>query len=257
MSRFDLTGKVAIVTGGGVGIGHAIALEFARVGADVVIASRKFPNLEKTADEISSLGRRSLAIATDVRMPEQVDNMVSRTIDEFGRIDILVNNAGATFLCPVEKMSPNAWDTIIAINLKGTFLCSAAVGKVMIQQKRGKIINLSSIVALDGAPGMAHYGAAKAGIINFTKSLAVEWAKYNIYVNAIAPGLIETEGGKTQMEFTPEVERERLKHVPLGRYGQPEEIADTAIFLASDASSFLTGETIVVRGGPNPLLSLA
>jgi NAD(P)-dependent dehydrogenase (short-subunit alcohol dehydrogenase family) len=256
MSKFDLTDRVAIVTGGGVGIGRAIALEFARMGAHVVVASRKLPNLEKTAGEIKSLGRCSLAITTDVRVPEQVDNMVNQTMDEFGQIDILVNNAGASFVCPVEKLSPNGWDTIVAINLNGTFLCSVAVGKVMIQQKRGKIINLSSIVGLEGAPGMAPYGAAKAGIINFTKSLAVEWAKYNIYVNAIAPGLIETEGGKTQMQLTPEMERKNIERVPLRRYGQTQEIADAAIFLASDASSFLTGETIVVRGGPNPLLSL-
>ena len=250
MSYSDLTGKVAIVTGGGMGIGRAIALELAQAGVGVVVGSRKLANLEKVAQEIKSLGGRSLAMATDVRIPEQVDNMVKQTMGEFGQLDLLVNNAGASFLCPMENMTPNGWDTIININLKGTFLCSKAVGDVMIQQKRGNIINIASVAGIDGSPGMIHYGAAKAGIINLTKSLAMEWAKYNIRVNAIAPGLIETEGVKVQMSLDSEELKEKFKLLPLGRYGQPEEIAHTVLFLASEASSFVTGETIVVNGGP-------
>ncbi len=248
MSQFDLTNKVAIITGGGTGIGRGIALEFAKAGTDVVVGSRKQANLDSVAEEIKALGRQSLAIATDVRIPEQVDNLVKQTVDRFGRIDILVNNAGASFMCPVEQMTPNGWDTIININLKGTFLCCRAAGKVMIQQKNGNIINIASVAGVDGSPRMAHYGAAKAGIINFTKSLAVEWAQHNINVNCIAPGLIETEGAKTQMELSPEVLAERMKAVPLERMGRTEDIAYTAIFLASEASRFLTGETIIVRG---------
>jgi NAD(P)-dependent dehydrogenase (short-subunit alcohol dehydrogenase family) len=250
MSIFDLTDKVAIITGGGTGIGRAIATEFARAGADSTIASRNLDNLEKVADEVKSMGRRCLPIATDVRIPEQVDNMVQKTVDEFGRIDIMVNNAGASFLCPVEDMSPNGWDAIININLKGTFLCSKAAGKVMIQQEAGKIINITSVAGIDGSPLMSHYGAAKAGVVDFTKSLAMEWAKHNIMVNAIAPGLIETEGVKVQMELDPEGVKETLERVPLGRYGQPEEIAYVVVFLASEASSFITGETLVAKGGP-------
>lgn len=250
MSKFDLTDKVAIITGGGTGIGRAIALEFARAGANSTIASRNLGNLEKVAEEVKSMGKRCLAIATDIRIPEQVDKMVQQTVNEFGRVDIMVNNAGASFMCPVDDLSPNGWDAIVNINLKGTFLCSKAAGKVMIQQKAGKIINITSVAGIDGSPLMAHYGAAKAGVVDFTKSLAIEWAKHNITVNAIAPGLIETEGVKAQMELDPDGVKEILERVPLGRYGQPEEIAYAAIFLASEASSFITGETLVVRGGP-------
>lgn len=160
-----------------------------------------------------------------------------------------MNNAGVGFLCPVEDMSPGAWDAVVGIDLRGVFLCSRAVGKVMIQQKKGKIINISSISGVYGSPGMAHYGAAKAGVINFTKSLAGEWAKHNINVNCIAPGPIMTEGYQDVRESG------GMGDLPPGRnsfnrWGRPEEIAYPAIFLASEASSFMTGETIVVDGGP-------
>lgn len=248
-SVFELKDKVAIVTGGGTGIGRGIAVEFAKVGADVVVASRKLENLEKVAGEVRALGRRSLAIVTDVRKPEDVDNMVQKTMDEFGRIDILVNNAGASFNCPLEDMTPGGWDAIVGIDLRGVFLCSRAVGKVMIEQKKGKIINISSTAGVHGSPMMAHYGAAKAGVINFTTSLAGEWAKHNIHVNCIAPGPILTEGYQGVRsagglgDLPPGVNA-------LNRWGQPEEIAYAAIFLASEASSFVVGETIIVNGGP-------
>ena len=251
-SPFDLKDKVAIVTGGGTGIGRSIAIEFARVGADVVVASRNLENLEKVAAEIKSLGRRALAIATDVRKPEDVDAMVKRTLEEFSRVDILVNNAGAGFNCLPEDMSPGAWDVIMNIDLRGVFLCSRAAGKVMIQQKKGKIINISSIAGVYGSPMMAHYGAAKAGVINFTKSLAGAWAKHNINVNCIAPGPILTEGYQIVRDAG------GLGDLPpggnsLNRWGRPEEIAYATIFLASEASSFVTGETICVDGGQTRL----
>ena len=248
MSQFDLTDKVAIVTGGATGIGRGIALEFAKAGADVVVASRKLPNLEKVVAEIEALGRRSLAVTTDVRIPEQVDNMVKQTVAKFGRIDILVNNAGASFTCPVVDMTPNGWDAIIGINLKGPFLCSRAAAKVMIEQKGGKIINIASVAGINGSPGMAHYGAAKAGLINLTKTLALEWAKHNIYFNCISPGLIMTEGAYAALGLADEAES--VNRIPLGRAGKTEEIGYAVIFLASEASSFLTGETIAVQGGP-------
>ena len=250
MSVFDLSDNVAIVTGGGTGIGRGIALEFARAGVDVVVASRKQDNLDRVAEEIEGLGRQSLAIATDVRSPEQVDNLVRQTVARFGRVDILVNDAGANFACPVEEMTPNGWDTIIAINLKGPFLCCQAVGKVMIEQRSGKIINISSTAGFSGSKGMAHYGAAKAGVINFTRSLALEWAQYHINVNSIAPGPIETEGDQAVRQLTPEEKEAQIKSIPVGRNGRPEDIAYAAIYLASEASSFMTGETIVVDGGP-------
>jgi len=247
-SPFDLKDKVAIVTGGGTGIGRGIAIEFARAGADVVVASRKLENLEKVAAEIKSLGRQTLAIATDVRKPEDVDSMVQKTMEQFGRIDILVNNAGASFRCPLEDMSAGGWDAVIGIDLKGVFLCSKAAGKVMIQQKKGKIINISSIAGVYGSPMMVHYGAAKAGVINLTTSLASEWAKHNILVNCIAPGPIITEGYQGVRTAG------GIGDLPpgsnaLNRWGEPEEIAYAAIFLASEASSFVTGETICVDGG--------
>lgn len=251
MSQFELTDKVAIITGGGTGIGQAIALEFVKAGANVVIASRKQSNLDSTVEKIKALGKNTLAIATDIRVPEQVDDLIKQTVDKFGRVDIMVNNAGASFMSPVEEMTPNGWDTIININLKGTFLCCRAAGKVMIEQKSGKIINVASTAGVNGSPRMAHYGAAKAGVINFTKSLATEWAPYNINVNCITPGLIETEGVKTQMNLDPQAIEEQKKLPLLRRPGQPEDIAFTAIFLASEASKFLTGENIIVRGSQN------
>ncbi len=253
MLQLDLTNKVAIITGARGGIGKGIALEFANAGANVVVCDRIIDDgkLEGVVKEIRALGRRSLGVATDVRIPEQVDNLVKQTVDSLGRIDILVNNAGASFPCPVEEMSPNGWDTIINVNLKGPFLCCKAVGKVMIQQKKGKIINMASVSGLNGSPGTAHYGAAKAGLISFTKSLAVEWGQYNINVNAIAPGLISTEGSRAAMEFTPEVIEQRIKKIPRGRIGLPEDIAHMALFLASEASDFVTGAIVVVSGGDN------
>ena len=250
MVQFELSNNVAIVTGARGGIGRVIALELAKAGADIVVCDRIVDDgrLEGVGKEIKSLGRHSLAVATDVRIPEQVDNLVKQTVDRFGKIDILVNNAGANFRCLVEDMTPNGWDTIINTNLKGTFLCSQAVGKVMIQQKKGKIINIASISGIDGSVRGAHYGASKAAIINFTKSLAMEWAQYNINVNAIAPGRIETEWLKANTD--PEVLEELIKAIPLKRLGQPEDVAYTVLFLTSEASSYITGETIVVRGGP-------
>jgi 3-oxoacyl-[acyl-carrier protein] reductase len=248
MSQFDISNKVAIITGGGTGIGRTMAIEFAKAGAKVIVASRKEANLKSVAEEITASGGQALAMAADIRVPEQVNHLVEQTIDKLGRIDVLVNNAGASFLCPVEDMTPNGWDTIININLKGTFLCSRAVGRVMIQQKGGRIINIASTAGIKGSPGMAHYGAAKAAIINFTQSLAKEWAQHNINVNCIAPGLIETEGVKAQMHLTPEVIEGQKKKALLDHPGRTEDIAYMAMFLSSDASRFITGELFVVRG---------
>jgi len=247
-SIFDLKDRVAIITGGGTGIGRGIALEFAKAGAEVIVASRNLENLEKVAKEIKYLGRRSLAVGTDVRKPEDVENMVQRTMEAFGKIDILVNNHGAGFNCPVEDLSPGGWDAIVGINLKGVFLCSKAVGKVMIQQQKGKIIHIASTAGLYGSPTLAHYGAAKAGVINFTRSLAQEWGKYNINVNCIAPGPVVTEGYMEVLKAIGITEPPPLQNA-LRRWGQPEEIAYAAIFLASEASNYMTGETICVDGG--------
>jgi len=245
-----LQDQVAIVTGGGTGIGRVIAREMAKVGAHIVVASRNPEHVNPAAEEIQQLGRQGLAVIVDVRVPEQVDAMVEAAMDKFGRIDILVNNHGALFQCAVEDLSPGGWNALIGINLTGVFLCSRAVGKVMIQQQRGKIVNIVSIAGLHGSPMTAPYGAAKAGVINFTKSLAMEWSKHNIYVNAVAPGPILTESGRDLLWASPELQEKVRQQVPLKRYGEPEEVANAVIFLASEASSYITGETLYVDGGP-------
>jgi len=247
-SVFELKNKIAIITGGGTGIGAAIAREFARAGAKVTLASRKVENLEKVAAEIKALKGEALVVQTDVRVPEQVNNMVKQTVDKWGRLDIIVNNAGAGFPVKVEELSPNGWDVILNIDLKGVFLGSVAAAKVMIPQKYGKIINVSSVAGLNGSPRMAHYGAAKAGVINLTRTCSVEWAPYNINVNCIAPGMIETEGVRAQQILTAPRAGEAAEEVRLHQPGRPEDIAYLALFLASDASQHITGETIPIRG---------
>jgi NAD(P)-dependent dehydrogenase (short-subunit alcohol dehydrogenase family) len=245
---FALQNKIAIITGGGTGIGAAIAKEFVKAGAKVTLASRKIENLEKTATEIESTGGEVLIIQTDVRVPDQVNNMVKQTVDKWGRLDIMVNNAGAGFPVKVEELSPNGWDAIINIDLKGVFLGSVEAAKVMISQKYGKIINISSEAGISGSPGMAHYGAAKAGVINLTRTCSVEWAPYNINVNCIAPGMIETEGVRAQQILTTPKVEESSEFIRLNQPGRPNDVAFLARFLASDASQHITGETIPIRG---------
>ncbi len=244
--------RVAIVTGGGIGIGREIALEFAKAGADVVVSSRNLANLEKAAEEIRALGRRSLAIAADVSVAEQVSNMVKQTIDKFGKIDILVNNSGTLRRSLIVDMSEEDWDYVMATNLKGCFLCTKAAAKYMIAQKYGKIINVSSIHGTRAdSPGICAYAASKAGIIQLTKSTALELGPYGVNVNCIAPGAVETV--LPIMTRTPEQaaewKKESRNRAVMGRIGQTQDIANLALFLASDDSSFICGETIVIDGG--------
>ncbi|MEE8556668.1 MAG: SDR family NAD(P)-dependent oxidoreductase, partial [Myxococcota bacterium] len=189
-SAFSVEDKVTIITGGGSGIGEYIARRFAEAGAPVILASRKLENLERVRDEIVKDGGKAIALACDVRKEEDVQRVVDTAVKEFGRLDVLVNNHGASFRCNILDMSQNGFSTVIAINLTGTFLFSKAAGIVMRDQKRGSIINISSTAGVHGSPAMAHYGAAKAGVINFTRSLADELAPHNIRVNCIAPGPI-------------------------------------------------------------------
>jgi len=247
---FSLSDKVALVTGGGTGIGKAISHALAQSGAHVAICSRKMEHLEPTAKGIEELGRGSLTVQCDVRKEDDVANAVQKTVEKFGRLDILVNNAGASFVCPVEDLSVNGWNAIFGINATGVFLFSKIAGREIKKQKGGSIINIASIAGRDGAPMMAPYGAAKAAVINFTKALAVEFAPHNIRVNCIAPGMIITEAVQKQMGITPESTKERFASLPLGRWGNPEEIAWPVVFLASEAASYMTGETICIDGGP-------
>jgi 3-oxoacyl-[acyl-carrier protein] reductase len=253
-SPFSLEGKTILVTGGGIGIGKSISLECARAGADIMLCSRRMEHLESTAKAIRELGKRALALTVDVRDPEQVHSVVQRTLDEFGTIDVLVNNHGASFRAPVENISLNGWSTVVSINLHGVFLFCQTVGKHMLERRQGVIVNIASMAGVRGSQMMSHYGAAKAAVINFTTTLAMEWAPYNIRVNCIAPGPIETEGYLEVLHRTnpnaDEVYRNVASRVALGRWGKVEEIAYPTIFLASEASSFMTGATIHIDGGP-------
>jgi NAD(P)-dependent dehydrogenase (short-subunit alcohol dehydrogenase family) len=252
-----LEGKKAIVTGGGTGIGKAIALEFAGAGADVVISSRNIQNIEKVRDEIKALGRRSLAIPMDVWFKKQVDNMVEKVIDEFGRIDILVNNAGTNRPTPVLDLTEDTWNLIFDTNLKGLFFCTQAVARHMVEQKSGKIINISSTASLGAnEPGQAAYAASKIGVNAFTKACAREFGPYGINVNAIAPGRILTPlvyASRTPEQVEKFIEVGKSTSV-LGRLGIVEEIAHLALFLASDDSVFITAEIIACNGGRTNLM---
>jgi 3-oxoacyl-[acyl-carrier protein] reductase len=252
-----LDGKIAMVTGGGTGLGKAMALEFAKAGADIIVCSRNIDNLNKVRDEIITLGRHSLAIATDVCVKEQVNNMVNQIMTEFSRVDILVNNAGTGRRAPILDLTEEVWDLILDTNIKGMFLCTQAIAKHMAKQKYGKIINISSTAALGAIePGQAAYATSKFGVVGFTKACAREFGPYGINVNAIAPGVILTPHVYTVM--TPEQIEQFIKNetsaTVLGRLGTPEDIAHLALFLASDEASFITGETIASNGGRKDLM---
>ncbi len=241
----SLEGQVAIVTGGGTGIGRAIALEFARAGADVVVASRRLPVLEKVSEEVKTLGKRSLAVQTDISQKTDVDNLTQRVMDEFGGIDILVNNAAILNKTSVLEISEDDWDKTFDVNLKGYYLCSQAVSKRMVERKKGNIVNIASDAAFRGG---SSYSISKAGVINLTRGLARELGSYNIRVNAIAPSYVRTEMSKA-LWSDPVAYKEALATIPLGRIAEPSDVASVALFLASDASRHITGETIVVDGG--------
>jgi len=245
-----LSGKVALVTGAGRGIGQAIALTFAEEGADVAVNALHLSSAEDTVKEIRKLGKRAIAIEADVAEVDDVDRMVDRALDELGKIDILVNNAGdRSENVPTVEQSIEKFDRTLSTHLRGTYLCCRRVGRWMISQKGGRILNISSVAGITGFPMRTAYGAAKAGIIHLTKVLAVEWAKHNINVNSIAPGYILTpriEAGVEEGKFDLEL---IIRRTPLGRLGEPDDIARAALFLVSDEAKYITGVTLPVDGG--------
>ena len=241
---FDLTDQVAVITGGGTGIGEATAKIFAQYGAHSVIASRKMANLERVAGEVTSAtGRRCLPVQTDVRDEAQVAAMVARVLEEFGRIDILVNNSGGSYQFDLVDTPSDRWDNMVSLNLRSAFLATREVGTHMVERRRGAIVNISSGVGLHGGAGFAAYGAAKAGLQNFTRSVALEWGQYGIRANCIAVGLIASEGARRAWDPMGSLDP-MLEHA-----GIPDDIAYPVLFLSCDASRYMSGETFAVSGG--------
>jgi NAD(P)-dependent dehydrogenase (short-subunit alcohol dehydrogenase family) len=246
-----LKDQVAVITGGGTGIGLAIARRLGALGARIAIASRNAEHLEQGSASLREAGIDALAIQLDVRNTEQVDEMVLRTVRHFGGFDILVNNAAGNFICRAEDLSPNGWNAVIGIVLNGTFYCSRAVGQYMIARKRGgSIISILANYVWTGSPGTIHSAAAKAGVMSLTQTLAVEWARHGIRVNAVAPGPIESSpGAERQLWNTPEAKERISAMIPGGRWGTPDHVADAVAFLAAPQNSFITGEILTIDGG--------
>ncbi len=245
-----LLGKVALITGASRGIGKVIALSFAKEGAEVVVMD--VLDASETVSEIEKLGKEAIGVKGDVTKRVDVEEVVQQAVEKFGRIDVLVNNAGVVTVRPAEEMTEDEWDRDMDVNLKGLFLCSQVVGKGMIKQRKGNIINIASMVAEAVLPGHIAYCASKAGVIALTKVLAIEWAKYNIRVNAIAPGFIKTElvADLVEKGLRSKDEMEMIeKRTPLRRWGAPQDVSNVALFLASEDSAFMTGQTVFVEGG--------
>jgi len=249
MDLFPLGGKTAIVTGASRGIGEAIAKGYAKAGADLVLVSRNRTALEQVAGEVRGLGRKALVVAADIGVPEEIERAVDEASRLFSQIDILVNNAGISpVLKRADQLTLGEWNEILRVNLTGTFLFCQAVGKLMIRQGRGKIINMVSVGGVVGFPRQAGYCAAKGGILQLTKVLALDWARFNIQVNAIGPSYFETD--LTQgMRESKVISENLLRRTPMGRFGKPEEVVGAALYLASDGSSYVTGQTLFVDGG--------
>jgi len=249
LEKFSLKGKSGIVTGGGSGIGKGIATGLVQAGAEIVIAGRRREKLEETAREIRQFGGPVIPVQVDVSKMRDIKGLVDRAVREFGKIDFLFNNAGTIRRNPSEDFLEEDWDEVINTNLKGPFFLAQAVARVMISQKRkGKIINTSSLIAVQGGKRVPAYAASKGGISQLTKSMANDWAKYNILVNAIGPGWVNTELTEP-LRQNKERFAEITGRIPLGRWADPGELAGAAVFLASDASDYITGQTIYVDGG--------
>ena len=250
LDRFSLAGQVGIVTGGGQGLGHTFCHAFAEAGADIVVAEINAQTGPATVREIESKGRRALFVQTDVRDRASVQAMVDQTLAQFGRVDFLMNNAGIVKWDPAEKATAQDWLNVIGVNLNGLFYCCQAVAGPMIERRSGRIINIASMsgMIVNRPQAQASYNASKAAVIHLTKSLAAEWAPYNIRVNAIAPGNMGTDMARPFFE-DPNYGGVWIEAVPMKRPGRPEELGPAAVFLASEASSYMTGAVLVIDGG--------
>jgi len=239
---------VALVTGASKGIGRALSIGLAEAGADVVLAGRSHGELEDLAYQIRSGGRRALAVVTDMRHVTQIQAMVTRAVEEMGKVDVLVNNAGVSLVKKSTEVTEEEWDSLMEVNLKGVFFSCQAVGIKMIEQRYGKIINISSTFGVVGHPQRAAYCASKGGVTLLTKALALEWAPLGINVNAIAPTIIRTPSREVRLQV-PEILQQTLSRIPMGRIGEPEDVVGATVFLASSASDFITGTVLLVDGG--------
>ena len=247
LAEGSLSGRVALVTGGGTGLGKAMALELSRLGASVAVLGRRVEPLEET---VAALAGPGLAAPADVREPEAVAAAFDAVEDAFGPVTTLVNNAAGNFVVNAEDLSPNGWRAVVGIVLDGTFFCSRELGRRLIARgEPGQIVNLVATYAWTGGPGTVHSAAAKAGVVSLTRTLAVEWARHGIRVNAIAPGVVDTEQAREQLWANDDVRRTLLANVPLGRFGREEDVAHACAYLVSDYSAYVTGEVLTIDGG--------
>ncbi len=246
--QFDLHGKVALVTGASRGLGGAMAMALAEAGADMALVARTEATLEKVAGQMREMGRRALVVPADLSAVAGIQGMVDRVLDEYGRVDILVNAAGVQKRNPILEMTEEDWDAVTSVNLKAVYFCSQAIARQMVKQGKGKIINIASLSASIGLANVSIYVATKGGVLALTRSMAVEWAKHGINVNAIAPGYFKTELTRRLWE-DPDMNQWVFRRTPMGRWGLPRELAGAVVFLASEASDFITGQLINVDGG--------
>jgi len=249
LPRDTFADKTVLVTGGGTGLGLETAHRFGELGARLVIASRDPAHLDPAAAQLREAGYEVLAVPTDVRRPAQVTALREAAVARFGAIDVLVNNAAGNFLCPTEKLSPGGWKVVIDIALNGVFYCTREIGLHMIERKGGRIVNVVAAYAWTGGPGTAHSAAAKAGVVALTRTLAVEWAQYGIRVNAVCPGVFDSEGARDRLWPTQAAHEALRQHVPVGRFGRTDEIADAITYLASPYADYVNGDVLVIDGG--------